>query len=150
MQYTKLFAGLILAFISCKQAPTPDPVTSKVSTPSGFSDTTNYATHPLNDLEVIPFMERYHKAPKSDVMLIDLRTPPEFDDGYIPGAVMINYLENDIDQQLSLLDKNKTYFIYCLQGARSSKCLDKMAAMGFTKVYNMIGGYELYLKSGVK
>ena len=78
-------------------------------------------------------------------MLLDLRTPPEFNDGYIKGAVMINFLEDDIDSQLNKLDKTKKYFIYCQQGARSSRCMEKMKGMGFTQVYNLLDGYAGYL-----
>jgi rhodanese-related sulfurtransferase len=75
-------------------------------------------------------------------MLIDLRTPPEFEAGTINGAVMINFLDSDIDQQLDKLDRNKSYYVFCEQGARSKKCMDKMKGMGFKRVYNLVGGYN--------
>ena len=43
------------------------------------------------------------------------------------------------------LDKTKKYFIYCQQGARSSRCMEKMKGMGFTQVYNLLDGYAGYL-----
>lgn len=99
-------------------------------------------------LNVQDFLEAYRKEPAGQAMLIDLRTPPEFEDGFIPGAVMINYLEDDIDLQLGRLDKSKTYYIYCQQEGRSVLCIQKMENMGFKKVYLMKGGYDAFLLSG--
>lgn len=146
-----IYLFVLIGILSCK--PKSDLQTARMEAPSNpkpFEPLASYATHPEHDLEVKPFLDLWHQMKPSGAMLIDLRTPPEFDDGYIPGAILINFLENDIDQQLALLDKSKTYFIYCQQGARSSKCLDKMKAMGFTRIYNLPGGYEDYLRSGIK
>jgi rhodanese-related sulfurtransferase len=149
-----MFIIVLVCLFACKRAPEPVTAVSPLPASQEVSEeNANYATHPGIDLEVQPFLDnlrRLDKSDKSQVMLIDMRTPPEFDDGYIPGAIMINYLENDIDQQLGQLDKNKTYFVYCQQGARSSKGVDKMLAMGFKKIYYLIGGYEAYQSSGLK
>jgi len=146
-----VFIVLALIGFACKSIQNNDHgMESSASNPKQLPEKTNYANHPSNDLDVQTFLKNFRQQSKTEAMLIDLRTPPEFDDGYIPGAILINFLESDIDQQLSLLDKNKTYFIYCLQGARSSKCLDKMHTKGFTKVFNLIGGYEAYQLSGIK
>jgi rhodanese-related sulfurtransferase len=101
-------------------------------------------------LELMSFMSEFLKTNKDSSMLIDLRTPPEFDAGYIKGAVLINFLDDDIEKQLGLLDKSKQYFIYCQQGARSAKCMDKMKSLGFRKVYALDGGYEAYHKASFK
>lgn len=101
-------------------------------------------------LSVKDFLEAYRKEPAGEAMLIDLRTPPEFNDGFVPGAVMINFLEDDIDLQLGGLDKSKTYYLYCQEQSRSTRCQRKMEDMGFNRVYIMQGGYEAYLHSGSK
>lgn len=101
-------------------------------------------------LDLMTFMSEYLKTNKDSAMLIDLRTPPEFDAGYIKGAVLINFLDDDIDKQLSLLDKTKRYFIYCQQGGRSEKCMAKMKSLGFANVYALDGGYEAYTKASFK
>lgn len=149
MKYLIIVA--LVCLLACKR--TPEPVIAVSPSPASkevFRENANYATHPGIDLEVLPFLDNLRRLDKSQAMLLDMRTPPEFDDGYIPGAIMINFLENDIDQQLGQLDKNKTFFVYCQQGARSSKGVDKMLAMGFKKIYYLIGGYEAYQSSGLK
>ncbi len=96
----------------------------------------------FKDLALIDFMRSYTSETAGNAMLIDLRTPPEFESGTINGAVMINFLDSDIDQQLNKLDRNKSYYLFCEQGARSKKCMEKMKSMDFKKVYNLVGGYN--------
>ena len=120
---------LLIACISCKLDNTKnntDPATKKE----------------FKDLALLDFMKSYTSETVGNAMLIDLRTPPEFEAGTINGAVMINFLDSDIDQQLDKLDRNKSYYVFCEQGARSKKCMDKMKGMGFKRVYNLIGGYN--------
>jgi len=119
---------VVLTFNFCKQNPDNG---SAAAGPTEFKD-----------LALIDFMKSYTSEPLGNAMLIDLRTPPEFESGTINGAVMINFLDEDINQQLGKLDRNKNYYIFCEQGARSKKCLDKMKGMGFKKVYNLVGGYN--------
>lgn len=120
---------LFLLIFSCKQE------NSKNS--AALAENTEF-----KDLALIDFMRSYTSEAVGNAMLIDLRTPPEFESGTINGAIMINYLDDDIDQQLDKLERNKSYYIFCEQGARSKKCMDKMKGMGFKKVYNLVGGYN--------
>ncbi len=76
--------------------------------------------------------------------LIDVRTPEEFAKGYVEGAKNINFNAANFESQISQLDKNQPAFIYCQSGGRSGKAYKKMKAWGFTKVYDMEGGYSAY------
>ena len=73
-------------------------------------------------------------------IILDVRTPEEFDGGYIEGAINIDYYSEDFRAQLETLDKDKTYLIYCRTGRRSAGARDIMAELGFIEVYNMSGG----------
>ncbi|MEO5582511.1 MAG: rhodanese-like domain-containing protein [Saprospiraceae bacterium] len=139
MKYIFIFSAFISFIFSCK------PVASTEATAVVEIPGTDY-----KNLDLRQFMVSYLSEKRDTAMMLDLRTPPEFDAGYIKGAILINYLDDDIDHQLSLLDKSKKYYIYCEQGNRSSKCMDKMKSIGFTRVYNLIGGYESYKKATFK
>ncbi len=76
----------------------------------------------------------------ADFVLVDLRTPEEVADGYIEGAVNINFYDPDFRGQLDALDRDKTYVIYCRSGGRSGSARDTMRELGFTEVYNVLGG----------
>lgn len=74
-------------------------------------------------------------------VLVDVRTPQEFDEGHLPGAILINSaeLEDRIGEFGS--DKTRSFVLYCKSGGRSGFVADVLTKLGFTSVYNA-GGYE--------
>ncbi|MFK5959214.1 MAG: rhodanese-like domain-containing protein [Lutibacter sp.] len=73
-------------------------------------------------------------------IIIDVRTPYEFKQGFIKGAVSINYFDRKFLENFTSYDKNEPIFIYCKSGNRSSSASKKLAKAGFLKVYDMRGG----------
>jgi rhodanese-related sulfurtransferase len=76
---------------------------------------------------------------KPDAILLDVRTPEEYQSGRIPQSININLMDRAFMTQIALLDKEKPYFIYCRSGARSGQACAMMANQGF-EVYNLAGG----------
>ena len=79
-------------------------------------------------------------------MLLDVRTPEEYSQGYLQGAVNIPYDQlaervNEIDQ-----DKDRDIVVYCRSGRRSSLAKRTLESLGYTNVLNA-GGYEQMLKA---
>lgn len=78
----------------------------------------------------------------SDGIIIDVRTPEEWEGGIIPNAVLKNIHEQqEFTDFVQYLDKDKEYFMYCKSGARSGNACAYMQSIGFTKTYNLAGGY---------
>jgi len=77
---------------------------------------------------------------KPNFVILDVRTPEEFADGYIENAVNIDFYSATFRDELDNLDKNKTYLIYCRSGSRSGKALNIMAELDFKEVYSVSGG----------
>ncbi len=77
-----------------------------------------------------------------DVILIDVRTIAEYQEGYIDGATLIDYKADYFEKGINQLDKNATYLMYCQSGNRSGKATDYMISQGFNDVTNMKGGYS--------
>ena len=75
-----------------------------------------------------------------DFVILDVRTPEEFAEGYIENAINIDFYAETFRNDINQLDKNKTYLIYCRSGRRSADALGIMAELGFTEVYNLLGG----------
>ncbi|MEP5255368.1 MULTISPECIES: rhodanese-like domain-containing protein [Winogradskyella] len=75
-----------------------------------------------------------------EVQLIDVRTPKEYDGGYIANAQNIDFMSPTFDDDITKLDKNKPVILYCKSGGRSAKCAQKMKAAGFKKIYDLKGG----------
>jgi len=90
-----------------------------------------------------------------NVQLVDVRTPEEFDEGYIPLAQNIDFRSPTFDEDISKLDKEKPVILYCKSGGRSAKCAEKLSEAGFVKIYDIDGGiskwehkgYEIKVKS---
>ena len=76
----------------------------------------------------------------SDIVILDVRTPQEFEKGNIDRSVNIDFYSENFREELNKLDKNETYLIYCRSGYRSSEALNIMKDLGFKKLLNMEGG----------
>jgi len=71
-------------------------------------------------------------------VILDVRTPEEFADGHIDGAINIDYYADGFKQKLAALSHNKTYLVYCRSGNRSRTTLSMMKSLGFKAVYNVL------------
>lgn len=82
---------------------------------------------------------------EEDMQLVDVRTPKEYENGFIEDALNIDFLENDFMQRCQEgLDKNKPIAIYCAGGGRSAKALNMLKEKGFKEVYELGVGYNGY------
>jgi rhodanese-related sulfurtransferase len=77
---------------------------------------------------------------QNDAVIIDVRTPMEYQEGHIKNSKLIDISDRDFESQIEKLDKNKAYYVYCRSGGRSSSASQIMVEKGFTKVYNLQGG----------
>jgi len=75
-----------------------------------------------------------------DFVILDVRTPEEFADGYIENAINLDYYSETFRDELNKLDRNKTHLVYCRSGKRSSNALNIMKELNFREAYNMLGG----------
>ena len=74
--------------------------------------------------------------------LIDVRTPEEYGQGHIDGAVNINFYDDDFAQQLEQkLNKEQPVMLYCRSGSRSAQSAEQLKALGFKEVYDLEGGF---------
>lgn len=80
----------------------------------------------------------------SDVV-IDVRTPGEYESGHIEGAVNINYTDIGSEIEKLVPEKNTRIHLYCGSGRRAGIAKDTLEDMGYTNVVNE-GGYEDYIK----
>jgi len=77
-----------------------------------------------------------------NAFLLDVRTPEEVEEGYIPNATNIDiYLGQEFVAELEKLDKSKNYYVYCRSGQRSGQACAIMNKLGFENAYNLVGGF---------
>lgn len=83
------------------------------------------------------------------VVVLDVRTPEEFQAGHVAGALNIDFYASDFESQLDELGKDVTYVVYCRSGNRSGQSLDLMEQLGFTTVYDVDGGIIEWFDAGL-
>lgn len=76
---------------------------------------------------------------EDDFILVDVRTQEEYDEGHIPGAILIPN-ETIGDTEIELLpNKDQLILVYCRSGVRSSQAAAKLAKLGYTQIVDMGG-----------
>ena len=78
-------------------------------------------------------------------MLLDVRTPKEFQEGHLPNATLIPTTE--LSKRLNELpaDKTQPILVYCGTGIRSSKAAHMLYRSGYKDVYNLSGGMHAWI-----
>jgi len=89
------------------------------------------------------------KVAEAGVITLDVRTPIEFAEGHIEGARLIDFQSGNFENEISALDKNATYAVYCRSGNRSGQAVKVMQDAGFTNVFNMNGGVIDWANAGL-
>lgn len=80
--------------------------------------------------------------------VLDIRTPEEFSAGHIPGAVNIDFMEDDFAKKVAALDKSKTYVVHCGAGSRSGKAMPLFDETGFKSVLHLQQGFKGWEAAG--
>lgn len=75
-----------------------------------------------------------------ETVILDVRTPEEYAEGHLKNSTNIDVNSSDFEQQISKLDVNKTYLVYCRSGKRSANASGLMTSKGFKNVVNLKGG----------
>ncbi len=83
------------------------------------------------------------------VVVLDVRTPDEYGQGHLAGAVNIDFYAGDFASQISRLDRDAPYLLYCRSGNRSGATLDLMEELGFTNVVEVGGGILAWASAGL-
>ena len=87
---------------------------------------------------------------QNDVVLIDVRTPGEFEQGHLENSVNINIADKSFKEEVGKLDKSQPVYVYCKVGGRSAKAANMLREMGFEEVYDLKGGIQNWERSGMK
>ncbi|MGN1418145.1 MAG: rhodanese-like domain-containing protein [Acutalibacteraceae bacterium] len=71
---------------------------------------------------------------ESDYVIIDARTQEEYDDGHIPGAIVIPEYEIANKAEKELPDKDQLILVYCRSGRRSKIACQELVKLGYSNV----------------
>ena len=84
--------------------------------------------------EAIAMMDK-----EKDVIILDVRTEEEYEEGHIPGAINVPNETITSDGVQELPDKNQLIMVYCRSGNRSKQASLKLSALEYTNIYEFGG-----------
>ena len=76
---------------------------------------------------------------ESGYVILDVRTPEEFADKHIPGAINIPNEAIGTEEIPELPDKDQLILVYCRSGNRSKQASEKLVALGYTNIVEFGG-----------
>lgn len=108
--------------------------------------TPTYVVITITTKEAYDLMQKNMGNP--DFVILDVRTPEEFNDGHIAGAINIDYYSPEFKTKISTLDKDKQYLVYCRTHNRSTATVGLMLDLGFRQVQSFVGGITQWIQDG--
>ena len=119
-----------------KQEKVAEQTTEQTTNTAESNNTESY--HQISQQEAKAMMEA-----DDGHVIVDVRTQDEFDEGHIPGAICIPNESIGDKQPAELPDLDQIILVYCRSGRRSKEASQKLADIGYTRVYEFGGIIDL-------
>ena len=87
--------------------------------------------------------------PPQGLVILDVRTPAEFREGHLPGAVNMDYFGGPFETQIQSLPKTAPVLLYCRTGNRSGSAYDIMTKAGIGNILHMNEGITKWQQLGL-
>ena len=87
-------------------------------------------------------LDKLNEMSKEGNLILDVRSPQEYKEGHINGAVLIPEYELKFRLKEIPEDKETIIVVYCQSGSRSRKACNYLKSMGYKNVYNLYGGLQ--------
>lgn len=107
-------------------------ITIPVSSCSKEIENANYKTINAEEAKAIIDAEE-------NIVILDVRTKAEFDDGHIPNAILIPDAKLKEEVEIKIPDKDTKILIYCRSGNRSARSSKLLIEMGYNNVFDFGG-----------
>jgi rhodanese-related sulfurtransferase len=112
-----------------------------------FSSCNNIKSNAIAD-QFVEAVELQALREREALLLLDVRTPEEFAEGHISGAVNIDYYNSKFDEHINSLDTSTPVLVYCHSGKRSHNTAQKLKKIGFHTIYELKGGIVEWISKG--
>lgn len=90
--------------------------------------------------ETVPAAQFRVQMQLPGAQLVDVRTPEEFAQGHLPGAILMDVNAAPFNEQVATLDPARPVLVYCRSGSRSQTALSILRQKGFTHLIELQGG----------
>lgn len=81
---------------------------------------------------------------EGNAVLVDVRTPAEFEAGHLEDAVNIDFMQPDFSNRMQEFEPSQTLYLYCKVGGRSARAAVLLDSLGYKNVIDLTGGYDAY------
>jgi phage shock protein E len=103
---------------------------------------------PTTALNVTPDAAEKLLKENPKIIVLDVRTPEEFQAGHIPGAKNLDFQAPDFAQKAAALDDKQPYLVHCGAGGRSKQALEMLSGRTFPAMYHLNEGFKAWVKAG--
>ncbi|MDF2157596.1 rhodanese-like domain-containing protein [Algoriphagus sp. CAU 1675] len=137
MKKLSLLLFLSIALLSCNSKSTESSTQGSESTPTQGSF--------IQSVDATTFKKLVESG---NGIILDVRTPGEVAQGYIPNATVIDIYRQDFMEKIAELPKDKEVYVYCSAGVRSMQAAKILQRNGYEKVYSLEDGLGTWVRSG--
>ena len=88
------------------------------------------------------------KGKEKKIVILDVRTPDEFEEGHIADAKNVNFRSGNFEKEVAQLDKSQPYLVHCAGGGRSTSSLQIFQKLGFKTIIHLDGGLSSWTQEG--
>jgi rhodanese-related sulfurtransferase len=88
-------------------------------------------------------------ADSSNLVIVDVRTPEEFQQGHVPNAINVPLSEIIDNSAILLSSKDKSIVLYCRSGYRAGKAAEALQKDGYQNLSHLEGDMQGWLKQGL-
>lgn len=157
MNYLIRYCLIIALFfsVSCKQNTSDKPSEGdennsknfELSSRSESDDPGIISTQKGGNLTALEVKDLIEENP--DVIILDVRTPAEFESGSVENAINLNIYSPNFIKEIKALKRTEAYLLYCTVGGRSSTASELMKNEGFMSVFNSKNGFSSLKQAGI-
>lgn len=136
---TSLFTvAVACTMLSCAQSPSPSETTSSAQETVAI----------MEDVSNVTFLALM--ADKPEALLMDVRTPEEWNEGHLEGASHADYWgdEQAFQAAMDAIPRDRPVLVYCAGGGRSGLTAKELIKAGHREVYNLENGISGWVAEG--
>ena len=136
---TSLFTvAVACTMLSCAQSPSPSETTSSAQVTVAI----------MEDVSNVTFLALM--ADKPEALLLDVRTPEEWNEGHLEGASHADYWgdEQAFQAAMDAIPRDRPVLVYCAGGGRSGLTAKELIKAGHREVYNLENGISGWVAEG--
>lgn len=89
-------------------------------------------------------IEQLKNMKEQKIVIIDVRSKQEYDEGHIDGAISVPEYEIRTKINKIVENENEIIIVYCSTGRRSKKAQKTLNKLGYINVFNLYNGYQNY------